>query len=123
MTGLKKIKKLQVVGSKLSDLSPLVNLTDLYHLDLAFTTVENFRSLGKLKNLKELNLESNPSIESFTEVIPALTELTSLDLSCASCQKIESLGFLSGLTKLQTLNLEGNLVSDLTPLSALRDLK
>ena len=89
------LRKLDLGGEHLSDLSPLSGLTELWELDLSGNLLSDLSPLSGLTGLRILDLHKN---------------------------YIWDLSPLSGLTDLQWLFLNGNYISDLSPLSGLNSL-
>ena len=77
---------------KLSDISPLVGLTNLTHLNLAKNRISDISPLAGLTNLQSLDLFDN---------------------------QISDISPLAGLTNLQSLNLRYNEISDFSPIAGL----
>ena len=114
--------------NRISDLTPLENLTRLTVLMLGFNAVSDLTPLKKLTRLKQLHLEENE----ITDITPlaTLTNLESLNLwnhyyspQWAGNNRITNLTPLENLTRLTVLLLGFNAVSDLTPLRKLTRLK
>jgi len=83
-------------GNRISDLSPLAELTNLEELVLGFNQITDVSPLAGLTKLKELDLFKNQ----ITDVSP-----------------------LAGLTKLEYLNLYNNEIAEISPLKGLTKLK
>lgn len=82
-------------GTAVTDLSPLIDLTDLKSLNLADIQVSDLSALAGLDTLERLYLDQSA---------------------------VRDLSPLAGLRSLQDLSLSGTSVSDLTPLAGLTDL-
>jgi len=89
---------LDLHGNNISDISLLAGLTNLQTLLLAGNNVSDISALSGLTHLVTLDLSNNPSL--YLGMENAVGDLTPL----------------AGLTQLTTLNLQGNRVTDLTPL-------
>ena len=111
-------RELDLSGTSISDISPLVNLTMLESLDLTETSVSDISSLTSLVTLQSLNL-TGTSVSDISPIV-ALTALRSLDLVGT---QVLDLAPLANLTALQSLNLFEIPASDLAPIMNLRNLK
>ncbi|MFV0424304.1 MAG: leucine-rich repeat domain-containing protein [Bacilli bacterium] len=83
-------------NNKVSDISPLTNLTKLKTLNLTYNQISDITPLSNLKDLTKLHIGGN---------------------------NISDISALNGLTKLTDLDIYDNQISDLTPLQSLRSLK
>ena len=130
LTGLEfatYLKELHLGGrNRITDLSPLTNLTTLTQLhiwhrevaDLPPVTNLDISPLSGLINLERLSLENN----GISDISP-LAGLTGLQVLGLSGNNIENLSPLVGLKKLRHLNLSDNSIKDLSPLTGLTDLE
>lgn len=96
---------------KISDISPLRNLSSLEFLDLYETDVSDITPLEDLTDLTELYLSCNKIVD-----INALSELTNLIELDLSDNEITDIGALSGLKELIKLDLCINHIKDIRPL-------
>ena len=94
LTGIKTLKRLEITGTNISDISGLAELTQLTHLDLEGNLISDISVLSNLKKLIELRLDNNL----ITDVSP-----------------------LSGLTNLKEVSLRNNTISDFSPLEGLSE--
>ena len=103
--------------NRLSDVSPLANLTSLTVLGLSTNQISNVSPLANLTNLTSLNLSSNR----LSDVLPLtnLTNLTSLNLSS---NRLSDVSPLANLTNLRRLELIENRLSSVSPLANLTNL-
>ena len=92
LTGIKTLRRLEITGTNISDISRLAELTQLKELNLEGNLISDISSLSNLKKLIELRLDSNQ----ITDISP-----------------------LSGLTNLREVNLRNNAISDFSPLESL----
>jgi hypothetical protein len=104
-------------ASKVEDLSPLAKLTKLESLTLKRLPLADIELIGKLGNLKRLNLNGADDI---TDLSP-LKSLPRLEfLSLQDCDGIEDLKPIENLTSLTFLNLANcDEISDIKPLANL----
>jgi internalin A len=107
---LKNVKSLDLVNT-ISDATPLVALTQLVTLEIGTKTLTNFDKLAPLVNLTSLKAES-AGLTSITGVTN-MTKLTYLDLAF---NQVADIAPLQGLINLQTLFLNLNPVTNITPL-------
>ncbi len=105
-------------SNEISDLSPLLGLTQLIGLVISGDKISDLSPLSGLTQLTGLSI-SGTSI-SDTSPLSGLTQVTGLTLWNTSISDISA---LSGLTQLTFLELTGNEISDLSPLSGLTQLK
>ena len=111
-------RELNLSGTSISEISPLVNLTMLESLDLMDTNVSDISPLSNLIMLESLDLmETNVS-----DISPLsnLIMLESLDLMETNVSDISP---IANLTALDSLDLVGTQVSDLNPLAKLTELR
>lgn len=120
-----KITNLDARNQGITDLSGIEKLKNLKYLNLNSdpndsnpNQIEDLSYLTKLTQLKVLHLNNN-NISDF-DIIKKMTKLTSLDLSG---NQISDLTDLAGLTKLTNLDLSNNQISDLMPIKKLTKLK
>ncbi len=105
-------RELDLSGTWISDISPIVNLTMLESLDLMETSVLDISPIANLTALRSLNLIGTPISD--LAPIMGLRNLQSLELGDA---QISDLDLLVKLPRLRSLVLVGTLISDLSPLS------
>ena len=129
--GDKTVNKYKVLEpatpNRISDLTPLRNLTNLIVLHLGCNAVSDLTPLRNLSRLKWLDLNENEITA--LDPLADLTNLEQLFLSnayysplWAGDNRVTSLAPLKNLTNLTVLDLNFNAVSDLTPLRNLRKL-
>ena len=122
LTGLEHATRLEALvlnfNKKISDLSPLVGLTQLVHLQLGGNQISNLNPLTELKQLRVLDLADNQISD--LSPLAGLTQLESLYLSS---NQIRNVNPLDGLTQLQLLYLSNNQISDIRPLDNLTQLQ
>ena len=121
LTGLEfaiNLMKIELRGNRISDVSPLKNLTNLTKLRLGTNRkISDVSPLKNLTNLTFLDIDSNQ----ISDVSPlkVLTNLTWLDLDDNRISDVSSLKVLTNLTY---LDLDGNQISDVSPLKVLTNL-
>ena len=114
---IKNLRFLGISDCKVSDLSPLTELTNLEHLNIQGSQLSDLSPLAGLTNLAFLSI--NDSRVSDLTPLAGLTNLRHLGLYG---NKISDLSALAGLTNLEMLGLDINRVSDLSPLVRLTNL-
>jgi len=114
-------------GHEVSSLAPIKGLTKLETLRLPNAlkgTAEELRSavedLSELTQLHWLSLEQNSLKDNHLEPISALTRLETLDIDD---NLISDLSPISGLTLIERLDIDDNPLIDLSPLSSLQSLR
>ena len=105
------------IANRITNISPLVRLTNLTELDLDHNPIADLSLLAGLTNLTMLSLR-NTDISDITP-LAGLTNLIDLNLGDNA---IEDISPLAGLTNLTELSLWGNAISDIRPLVGLTDL-
>ena len=118
LLGLTQLTYLNLRGNSLSDVSALAGLTQLTSLNLTSTSISDVSALSGLTQLRRLYLSNN----SITDVsaLAGLTQLRRLHLGGNSITDVSA---LAGLTQLTYLNLRGNSLSDVSALAGLTQLK
>lgn len=90
---------------RISDLSPLLELSGLVKLDLRDNHVEDVGALAELGSLRHLDLRDNRLSENAVAPLSALSQLEHLNLRNNDLRSIEGIG---SLTSLRYLNLHSN---------------
>jgi Leucine-rich repeat (LRR) protein len=119
IAGLFGITYLDVGANNISDISPVQGLAGLSTLYAGGNQIGTITAVGGLAGLADLDIGHNP-ISDVSPLAP-LTGLTSLDL--CDCPSINDIHALSGMTKLQWLDISECQLSDITPLAAMTDLE
>jgi hypothetical protein len=114
---LTKLTELNIRETRVTDLSPLVGLTNLTTLRIEENILSNITPLAGLTELTKLDIRGNK----ITDLTP-LAGLTKLTKLFAASNKITDLTPLAKLTKLTSLGLQNNKITDLTPLAGLTNL-
>ncbi len=104
-------------SNSISDISPLVHLTNLKYLYLDRNSVSDILPLAQLSNLEELILRGN----SISDISP-LANLTNLAWLVLTDNSISDISPLANLTSLEYLSLGTNSISDISPLAELNNL-
>ena len=111
------LRRFSLKGSRVSDIGPLANLTDLEELDLSNTRVSDLRPLARLANLSRVFIDGTP----VTDLGP-LAGLTKLAWLSFSRTRVRDLGPVEGLSNLEFLAIYGTPVTDLGSLGRLKKL-
>ena len=102
---------------KIHDASPLSTLTNLTHLSLWANRVSDVSPLSTLTNLIYLSLENNKILD--VSPIKDMINLEGLDLET---NRISDISALTDMTKLTFLDFDNNKVSDVSPLKNMTKL-
>ena len=117
LSKLTSLEKLTLSGNNIQDLSALPSLTSLETLDLSDNaSLADLSKLSGLSSLKTLDV-SNTKVRDLAGLPTGLTSLK------ASGNNIEDMSKISGLTSLETLDLSDNLISVLIDLSGFSKLE
>ncbi|WP_239257341.1 MucBP domain-containing protein [Listeria ilorinensis] len=131
-TNLKKLMLSNIANpSKLSDITPISQLTSLETLNLSYASISDISLLAGLKNLTGLTLHGNQIRD--ISVLANLPKLKFLGLSDNLIENIDVLAQLTNLTSIQMNGpivnyigtpdqIQGNSISDLSPLANLTKL-
>ena len=136
---LDKFEKLTLYTQRISDISPLANLTNLRSISLNHNRIEDISPLAKLINLEFVGIDDNEIVDispltKLTKLeklelldnrisdLPPLKELTNLKMLRLNTNKISDVSPLAGLINLERLDLINNEISDVSPLAALTNL-
>jgi len=125
---LKSITRFTLNYAKVSDFSPLSNLTTLTRIKISGNNVNNgmmgpdLKWMSKLTNLTDIHIAGPGHLKTFVsfEGIPSLPKLTSATFAGGAPASLEPLHALPGLTKLDLTNCT---IADLTPLTKLTALR
>ena len=119
LTGLINIEDLVLFNTDVSDLSPLTGFSKLRRLYFNHAPVSDLSPLAGLMNLENLQIfyAENPSLE-------PLKELVKLKILSAGRSGISDISPLAGLINLEGLELfENDQISDISPLASMRKLR
>lgn len=124
MRGLQKLRDFSVVEDNIQSLEFLrpnisKTLERLFLWSVNWDGQLDFSILSELTKLSELSLLENEVAD--IGFVASLTKLTDLEISTNS--KLHDISPLSGLKKLQSLELGYNCISDISPLSSLTKLR
>lgn len=118
LNGNYKLTSLNIDGTKISDLSPLQELTSLISLSVSYNNISDLSALSYLP-LKILHASSNPLT---TEALWRLQSLPLTNLTIRQT-KIDSLEPLISLSQLQTLDVAYNDIQNLSAIQHLPELR
>ena len=120
LKGLVKLNGLGIAGNPVSNVSPLAGLLSLEGIDALRTAISDFSPLAKLPRLRWIEFGDNASISE----LPPLKGLKALRRLVLRDTRISDISGLDSLSKTLTeLNLERNVISDISPLAKLTRLK
>ncbi|EAC6316020.1 LPXTG cell wall anchor domain-containing protein, partial [Listeria monocytogenes] len=103
-------------NNKITDLSPLANLSQLTWLEIGTNQISDINAVKDLTKLKMLNVGSNQISD--ISVLNNLSQLNSLFLNNNQLGN-EDMEVIGGLTNLTTLFLSQNHITDIRPLASL----
>jgi Leucine-rich repeat (LRR) protein len=103
---LLKLETVVLDGNYISDISSIVELPNLYHLNLIDNRLKSVSGIERLTNIRELFLGIN-----LIEDISPLKIMSNLRMLGLKSNRITDIEPLKSLTKLVQLNLSGNLLT------------
>ena len=115
---LKSLTRLNLMSVQLSDISPLVSLTNLEILYLNRNQISDISPLAQLKDLAVLGLNGNKISD--ISALAGLVNLVNLDLSN---NQVSDIFPLSGLKNLTSLDIGNNRIWDISALAGLKNLE
>ncbi len=116
-----KIEKLDLSSNMLGDVSPLSSMRFLKELDLSYTQIDYFASLGKSRSLSRITFPGI-SQSQFDELCEAENEnLTCLIVSGSS--KLQNIKKIANLKNLESLYIGETHITDIQPALSLKFLK
>lgn len=117
------LKKLDISGKKITDLSGLNTFSNLEELIAPNNNIENLSDLSKLTKLKRLNLKDNSISESNLDVICGITSLEELNLENNGLIDSYINGKLGKLTNLKKLYISNNSLKSLEEIEKITGLR
>ena len=118
LTGLPELRRLDLSGNAIADVSWLAGLTGLQSLDLSDNEVADLWPLAGLTGLRHLDVSGNR-----IEDLSALTGLPHLEVLVVDANRVTDAGALAHLGRLENLGLADNAVTDLRALAQLGSLR
>ena len=112
------LRGLYVIGTEVSELTPLAGLENLQLLKLSDNRITDISPLSGLVNLQYLELHNNQIVD-----ISPLAGLIGLRDLRLKNNEVVDISPLSGLVNLRHLELQENQISDITPLAGLENLQ
>ena len=118
LANLTQLEDLRLDGNPISDISPLADLTQLTYLNLKATSISDISPISNLTQLWSLHF----SVTSISDISPIsnLTQLRDLSLYATPISDISP---ISNLTQLRDLELSRTHISDISPISNLTQLR
>lgn len=119
--GFRQLKKLNISRNNLytMDISSIAGMLHLEVLDLKRAKIDSLEYIIHCKKLQQLNINTENGPFNYS-LLGTLKDLKKLDMSGMRRFNIDDLTYLSHL---ESLNLATNLMSDISPLLAMKDLK
>ncbi len=114
LSGLTALETLTLYNNQITDISALSGLSNLTSLDLEHNQITDITPLSGLTNLKSLELSSNRITG-----ISALSTLTGLESLLLSRAGLTTIPALTDLPNLKFLDLVGNQITDISGLSGM----
>ena len=111
---LTALKRIDLAGGQISDISPLANLTQLTSINLRYNHIEDISALTNLNQLTELRLNSNRIVD-----VSPLANLTLLERLEIHNNSIVDIQPLANLENLMDLKIADNPIRDFSPLLGL----
>lgn len=127
LEGIQQFKNLKLLnmgekGTQVEDLMPLRNLKELQRLEIPNSNIKNIEFITRLPKLTALNLKGN-QITDLT-YFPYMYPLYQLSLDYQGPDYIRDITPLQYMNNsLQGLSLQGNKITDISPLANLKSLK
>ncbi|MBN2581613.1 MAG: leucine-rich repeat domain-containing protein [Planctomycetes bacterium] len=121
LSAIPNLNLLMLKDTGLTDISPLVNLSNITDLGLGDDEIQDYSILASMANLESLYLQGDslPDLAVLVSLLVDLPDFTGLYLESAGLTDISP---LANLTSLASLGLNQNRISDLTPLTGLTNL-
>ena len=119
--GYRQLRKLNISRNNLytMDISSVAGMLNLEVLNLKKSKVDSLEYLENCKKLRELKINTENGPFSYA-VLGTLPKLTKLDMSGMRRFTVDDLNYI---THIEELNLDTNLVSDISPLLVMKNLR
>lgn len=117
LSELTNLTYLSMQSNKITDLTPLANLVNLRNVDLEWNQISDITPLTNITNLSTLRLSNNKITD-----IPNLENMKSLYMLLLNNNSLNSLTPITTAPKLEQLQLDSIGISDLTPLENMKTL-
>ncbi len=118
VSGMTDLRRLDLSGNALTDVSALAGLGMLESLDLSGNAISNLAPLAELTELRRLDLAGN-----VIEELWPLAGLPKLEVLLLDGNRVVDIGALTHHGRLENLGLAGNRVADTRPLADLWSLR
>lgn len=116
------VEQMYISNLKMDDFSKLNNCKKIKKLDVMQTKIKNIKGIEHFQELQELNLDYERSLYDVSDVVKVADTLRALSIS--NCPKITDFSFLNQMVNLEYLELNGkNILSDLQFLKRMPRLK
>jgi len=123
LANLTSLVELHLVGNQIRDISPLSKLTNLRALDLSFNPIGDVTPLSNLVNLRELGLFNTENSFSDISSLSRLVRLERFYLSADGSQFDGNIAVISNFTNLRHLGLWSENTTDFSPIGTLVNLE
>ena len=120
IAGLTNLGSLELYGNEITDITPLTDLTELGWLSIYGNQISDLSPLAGLIKLDGMKVSWKPTAD--PSPLSGLINLRRLSLSWGA-EAVEDLSFLTNLSKLEVLDIQGLRPLDTSPLAALETLK
>ncbi|EJQ90693.1 hypothetical protein IGW_04225, partial [Bacillus cereus ISP3191] len=120
ISNLRSLKAVKLTSNQLENIEPLSKLDKLEKIDISDNNVKDIRPLFTLNAMKNLNVSNNKLNDASLQEIQQLKNLEVLKLNHNEISNVEA---ISEISMLNELELVGNKVVDITPLSKLKNLQ
>ena len=113
LNGMDHVTALMVSYSNFDDLADIAGMTQLTELHIGSTQVADLSGLSVFENLRLLHAQGLYTVEDFTP----LHQMTGLSELAIDVPEDGSIGYIAGLTQLETLSILSGTIGDLAPLA------
>lgn len=117
ISNLTRLRQVSLNSNSISDITPLGKLENLEELDMIRNKIENINPIANLKKLKKINMSNN-----FIVDISILRNLTELSYINFDYNYISDISGITGLTQLQVIEMRCNKIKDISAIGSMRTL-
>ncbi|OOR09310.1 internalin [Bacillus cereus] len=120
ISNLRSLKSVSLAHNQIENIEPFSKLEKLEKLNISNNNVKNIEPLFKINSLKKLTASNN---KINNDTIQGIQELKNLSVLILNDNEISSVEAISEISMLNELELIGNQVVDIEPLSKLKNLQ